>query len=87
MRKSFTSYSSLAQLFVLNETSKHLRVHKELQKLPDSTRRVRFAKGFPLKLLGSIGGLNHVERIVAYQLNEEPNEPLGHQGAQVNLLV
>ena len=82
-----TSSSSLAQLFVLNETGEHLRLHEELQELTDSAGRVRFAEAFPLELPAPVGRLDHVERIVSHQLHEEPSEALRHQSAEVSLLT
>lgn len=82
-----TSSSSLPQLLVLNETSKHLGVHEELQELADSAGGMSLAEAVALELLASVGGLDHVEGIVTHQLHEEPHETLGHQGAQVSLLT
>ncbi len=82
-----SSSSSLAQLFVLNEASKHLGIHEELQELSDSTGGVRFAEAFALELPASIGCLDHVERIMAHQLHKEPHKTLRHQRAQVSLLT
>lgn len=84
---TITSFSSLAQLFVLNEAGKHLRVHEELQELADSPGGVRLTKTVALELPASVGGLDHVEGIVAHQLHEEPRETLWHQRAQVSLLT
>lgn len=83
----FTSPSSFAQLFVLNEASKHLSVHEELQELTDSAGGMGFAKAIALKLPASVGGLDHVERIMAHQLHEEPHEGLRQQRAQVSGLA
>lgn len=74
-----TSSTSLAQLLVLNESSKHLSFHEKLQELPDATGRVGFAETVALELSASIGRLHHVEGIVAHQFHEEPHESLGHQ--------
>lgn len=82
-----TSGSSLAQLFVLNEARKHLSVHEELQELTDSAGGVRFAEAVSLDLSAPVGGLDHVEGIVAHQLHEEAHKPLRHQSAQVHLLI
>ncbi len=71
-----TSSSSLAQLFVLNEAGKHLSIHEELQELADSTGGVRFAEAVTLELPASVGGLDHVERIVTHQLHEKPHKTL-----------
>lgn len=73
---SSTSSSSLAQLFVLNEAGKHLRFHEELQELTDAARRVRLAEVVALKLPAPVGGLGHVERIVAHQLHKEAHKGL-----------
>lgn len=77
--------SSLVQLFVLNEASEHLSVHEELQELADTAGGMRFAEAVALKLPAPIGGLDHVERIMAHQLYEEPHKGLRYQAAQVNL--
>lgn len=74
-----TSSTSLAQLLVLNESSKHLSFHEKLQELPDATGRVGFAETVTLELSASIGRLHQVEGIVAHQFHEEPHESLGHQ--------
>lgn len=82
-----TSSSSFAQLLVLNEASKHLRLHEELQEVPDSPGRVGLAEGVALQLLGSVGRLHHVEGVVADQLHEESHKALRQQRAQVRLLT
>lgn len=84
---TITSSSSLAQLFVLNEAGKHLSVHEQLQELADSAGGVRLTEAVALELPAPVGRLDHVERIVAHQLHEEPYETLRHQGAQVSLLT
>lgn len=84
---SGTSSSPLAQLFVLNEACEHLSIHKELQELADSAGGVRFAEIVSLELPASVGRLDHVQRIVAHQLHEEPHETLRHQRAQVSPLT
>lgn len=82
-----TSSSPLAQLFVLNKACEHLSIHKELQELADSAGGVRFAEIVSLELPASVGRLDHVQRIVAHQLHEEPHKTLRHQRAQVSPLT
>lgn len=82
-----TSSTSLAQLLVLNESSKHLGLHEKLQELPDAAGRVAFAETVALELSGSVGRLRHVEGIVAHQFHKEPHKALRHQRAQVSLLT
>lgn len=84
---SVTSSSPLAQLFVLNKAREHLSIHKELQELPDPAGGVRFAESVSLELPASVGRLDHVQRIVAHQLHEEPHKTLWHQRAQVSPLT
>lgn len=89
----FTSQSLPVQLSLLDEPAEHLGLHEDLQEAPHSLGRNRFTKTLALKGAGDRGGrrggvavfpfTGDEEWIVAYQLHEETNESLGHNGAKM----
>ena len=88
-----TSQSLPVELSLLDEPSKHLSLHEDLQEAADGLGRDRFTKTLMLKGAGDRGGgggrvavfpfPGDEEWIVAYQLDEEANKGLGHNGAKL----
>lgn len=71
--------TALPQLPVLDEASKHLRLHKNLKKTPDALGSHRLAEGLALKGPLPLLTLRQKEGVVPDGLHEEPDEHLRHQ--------
>ncbi len=81
------------ELSLLDEPAEHLGLHEDLQEATHSLGRDRFTKTLALEGAGDRGGgrggvavlpfADDEEGIVAYQLHEETNKGLGHNGAKM----
>lgn len=79
---------------LLDEPTKHLGLHEDLQEAPHGLRWDRFTETLPLEGAGDRGGgrggvavfpfADDEERVVAYQLHEETDKGLGHNGAEMS---
>lgn len=89
----FTFQSLPVELSLLDEPAEHLGLHEDLQEATHGLRRDRLTKTFALEGAGDRGGgrggvavfpfTGDEEWIVAYQLHEETDEGLGHNGAEM----
>lgn len=75
-------------LSLLDEQSKHLCLHEDLQELPQTPRRDRLTEGLALEGRGDGGGglnlpVGDKDRIVADEFYKETHKGLGHNGAEV----
>lgn len=72
----------LPQLPILNETSKHLRLHEDTQETTDAFRRHGFTEGLSLKNALSALILSDKQGVMSDGLQEEADESLWHQAVQ-----
>lgn len=81
------------ELSLLDEPAEHLGLHEDLQEATHGLGRDRFTKALALEGAGDRGGrrggvavlpfADDEEGIVAYQLHEEADKGLGHNGAKM----
>lgn len=81
------------ELSLLDEPAEHLGLHEDLQEATHGLRWDRFTETLALEGAGDRGGgrggvavfpfAGDEEWIVAYQLHEETNEGLRHNGAEM----
>lgn len=72
----FTFGPTLPHLPILDESSKHLRLHEDPQESPDALRSHRLAEGFTLEDALPSFALGKKQRIVANGLQEKADEGL-----------
>lgn len=72
----------LPQLPILNETSKHLRLHEDTQETTDAFRRHGFTEGLSLKNALSALILSDKQGVMSDGLQKEADESLWHQAVQ-----
>lgn len=72
----FTFGSTLPHLLILDESSKHLRLHEDPQESADALRSHRLAEGFALEDALPSFALGKKQRIVANSLQEKADEGL-----------
>lgn len=77
-----TFRSALPQLSVLDESSKHLRLHEDSQEAADAFGGYGLAEGFTLEHALASLALSQEERIVSNGLQEKADEGLGHHAVQ-----
>lgn len=70
------------QLPVLDEASKHLRLHEDAQETADALGRHGLAKRLPLEDPLSSLVLRDEKGVMSHRLQEEADEGLRHQAAQ-----
>lgn len=90
----FTSQRLPVELSLLDEPAEHLGLHEDLQEAAHSLRGYCFAKTLPLEGAGNWGWrwwgvavlsfTDDEEWIMSYQLHEEADKSLGHNGAKMS---
>lgn len=75
-RARFTFGPTLPHLLILDESSKHLRLHKDTQESADALRSHRLAEGFALEDALPSFTLGKKQGIVANGLQEKADEGL-----------
>lgn len=70
---------TLSQLPVLDEASKHLRLHKNFKKTADAFGGHRLAESLPLKGPLPLLALGQEEGVMPNSLHKEPDKHLRHQ--------
>ena len=74
--------TALPQLSILDEPSKHLRLHEDAQETTDAFRRHRLAEGLSLENTLSALVLSDEQGVMADGLQEEADEGLWHKAVQ-----